>query len=94
LATDQYDLVVIDTPPIGVISDAIPLVHQSDGVLVVSRLGVSRRDRATRLMKQLWGLNANILGVVINGSEEAGRGYYGYYYAEEQPERRRTRAGR
>jgi len=81
-AEELYDLVVVDTPPIGIISDAIPLVHQVDGVVVVSRLGYSRRDRAVRLMKQLRGLSANVLGVVVNGSQEAARGYYGYYPAD------------
>ena len=79
LADGYYDLIVLDTAPIGMISDAIPLVHQVDGVLVVTRLGYSRRDRAMRLMQQLRGLSANVLGVVINGSQEARRGYYGYY---------------
>lgn len=80
-AESIYDIVIIDTPPIGVVSDPISLVHQVDGVVVISRLGRSRRDHAGRLMKQLRGLNAHVLGVVINGFETApeGYGYYGYY---------------
>jgi succinoglycan biosynthesis transport protein ExoP len=80
-AESVYDIVIIDTPPIGVVSDPISLVHQVDGVVVISRVGRSRRDHAARLMKQLRGLNAHVLGVVINGFEAApeGYGYYGYY---------------
>jgi capsular exopolysaccharide synthesis family protein len=74
-----YDIVIIDTPPIGIVSDPIPLVHQVDGVLVISRLGRSRRDHASRLLKQLRGLNAQVLGVVINGFQSNADGYYGYY---------------
>jgi succinoglycan biosynthesis transport protein ExoP len=74
-----YDLVIIDTPPIGVVSDPISLVHQVDGVIVISRLGRSRRDHAVRLMKRLRGLNAHLLGVVVNGCQTSGEGYYGYY---------------
>jgi capsular exopolysaccharide synthesis family protein len=92
-ADTMYDVVIIDTPPIGVISDAIPLVHQVDGLLVITRMLYSRRDPATRLMKRLEGLNAHILGVVINSFQrtaDASYGYYGNYPAtrgEESPRR-------
>jgi capsular exopolysaccharide synthesis family protein len=84
-ADSVYDIVIIDTPPIGVVSDAISLVHQVDGVLVISRLGRSRRDHALRLMKQLRGLNAQVLGVVINGYHSPGGDYYGYYGYTQEP---------
>jgi len=74
-----YDVVIIDTPPIGVVSDPIPLVHQVDGVLVIARLGRSRRDRAVALMKQLHGLNAHILGLVVNSFQSSAGGYSDYY---------------
>jgi capsular exopolysaccharide synthesis family protein len=87
-ADTMYSSVVIDTPPVGVVSDAIPLIHQVDGVIVISRIGYSRHDRASRLMKQLRGLNANVLGVVVN-SEKSQAGYYGGYdaYTETPPKR-------
>jgi capsular exopolysaccharide synthesis family protein len=75
-----YDIVIIDTPPIGVVSDAIPLVHQVDGLLVINRMGVSRRDHALRLMKRFAGLNAHILGVVVNSFRAPDEGDYGYYH--------------
>jgi capsular exopolysaccharide synthesis family protein len=93
-AESIYDLVIIDTPPIGVVSDAIPLVHQVDGVLVISRLGRTRRDHAVRLMKQLRGLNAHILGVVVNGAEPTVSGYYGGYTPGGSPGRRSARRAR
>jgi capsular exopolysaccharide synthesis family protein len=78
-ADTMYDLVIIDTPPIGVISDAIPLVHRVDGLLVISRMLYTRRDHAARLMKRLEGLNAHVLGVVINSYRRASDAAYGYY---------------
>ncbi len=78
-ADTMYDTIIIDTPPIGIISDAIPLVHQVDGLLVISRMNFSRRDHATRLMKRLTGLNAHMLGVVINSFRKSGDASYGYY---------------
>jgi len=79
----EYDLVVIDTPPVSVVSDAIPLLKVAGGVIAVTMLGGSSRDAATHLRKQLESLGANFLGVVINGIS-SNDGYYGsaYGYAE------------
>jgi succinoglycan biosynthesis transport protein ExoP len=96
LADATYDLIIVDTPPIGVVSDPISLVHQVDGVVLVSRLGRSRRDRAMRLRKQLRGLNAHILGVVVNGVRPEGGNYYDYagYYSHRGNGRRPRRRSR
>jgi len=87
-ADAAYDLVIIDTPPIGVVSDAIPLIHQVDGLVVISRIGVSHKDHAVRLMKRFRSLNAHMLGVVVNsfraGSDGASGGYYAYHSAAEE----------
>jgi polysaccharide biosynthesis transport protein len=80
LASSMYDIVIIDTPPIGVVSDAIPLVHQVDGLLVINRMGVSRRDHAMHLMKRFRSLNAHILGVVVNSYRAPTDSDYGYYH--------------
>jgi Mrp family chromosome partitioning ATPase len=48
-AEREYDLVVIDTPPTSVVSDAIPLVKEVSGVLVVARLGRTSKDAAAHL---------------------------------------------
>ena len=47
-AEQQYDLMVIDTPPLSAVSDAIPLISQVGGVIVVGRLGKTSRDAAAR----------------------------------------------
>ncbi len=80
---EAYDLVVIDTPPVSVVSDAIPLLSRVGGVIVVTRLGQTTREGAEHLRRQLDDLNAHTLGVVINGVTTAD-GYYGdtYGYAD------------
>jgi succinoglycan biosynthesis transport protein ExoP len=79
-AESDYDLVVIDTPPTSVVSDAIPLVKQVSGVIVVVRLRQSTREAVLHLKDQLEHLGAPTLGVVVNAlSRDAGS--YGYRYA-------------
>ena len=80
--SSRYELVVIDTPPVAVMSDAMPLIGLVSGLVIVGRLGVSTRDAAGHLREQLNRLRAPALGVVVNGTR-IGRGYgyaYGYGY--------------
>lgn len=78
-AEERYDLVVVDTPPTSVVSDAIPLIREVSGVIVVTRLGKSTRESVAQLRNQLVHLNAPTLGVVVNAFK-ADRGSYGYGY--------------
>jgi capsular exopolysaccharide synthesis family protein len=82
-AGENYELVVVDTPPLSLVADAISLLHRVDGVIVVSKLGKSVRDAAAYLRDRLLAMNAPLLGVVANGVDKPGtsEGYgYGYRY--------------
>jgi capsular exopolysaccharide synthesis family protein len=88
-ARSEYDLVVIDTPPLTAVSDAFPLLSKVDGVVIVGRVGRNRRDVAQRLHETLSGAGAPLLGVIANGFK-ARRGDYGGYgytydYASKPP---------
>jgi polysaccharide biosynthesis transport protein len=74
---EDYDLVVIDTPPIPHVADAISLLRHVDGVLITASVNSTRGPDAARLRDQLEGLDANVLGVVANGGS-AGSGYAAY----------------
>lgn len=78
--TEHFAHVIIDSPPMSVVSDAIPLVQRVSGVVVVSRVGRSTRDGARHLSQQLKNLTAPTLGVVANAVSAKGRGYYDYEY--------------
>ena len=78
-ARSTYDLVVIDTPPLTVVSDAFPLLGKVDGVIIVGRVGRNRRDVAERLHHTLASAGAPLLGVVANGLK-ASRSSYGYAF--------------
>jgi capsular exopolysaccharide synthesis family protein len=77
---EQYELVVVDTPPIAVVSDAMPLLRKVDGVVLVSQLGKNTRDAAAFLRERLVGVNAPLLGVVANGIRAKSKSAYGYGY--------------
>lgn len=79
-ARQHYELVVIDTAPLGIVADAIPLIREVDGVIVVSRVGVSTRDGAEHIRERLANLRAPVLGIVINDLRERTHSYYGYGY--------------
>jgi capsular exopolysaccharide synthesis family protein len=80
-AERRYDLVVVDTPPTSIVSDAIPIIEQVGGVIVVGRLAKTTREGAMHLRNQLRNLDAQVLGVVVNGIGSEPGGYDGYGYA-------------
>jgi succinoglycan biosynthesis transport protein ExoP len=73
----NHDMVVIDSPPLPILADTIPLVKMVSGVLVVGRINKTTRDQAQALNAQLQSLEAPVLGVVANRTRA--RRYYGYY---------------
>jgi succinoglycan biosynthesis transport protein ExoP len=77
--TTDYEMVVIDAPPVLRIADAIPLLSKIDGVLVVCQLNKTTPDEAMNLSEQLRSLDAPILGIVANRvPPRAGYARYGY----------------
>jgi receptor protein-tyrosine kinase len=77
---DLYDLVILDTPPITVVSDPIPLLSRVRGVLIVSRLRHSTRNQVRALKEQLDALGAPVVGVIVNGAPSGELDGYGYGY--------------
>ncbi|MBJ7328660.1 MAG: polysaccharide biosynthesis tyrosine autokinase [Solirubrobacteraceae bacterium] len=75
-AREDFDLVIVDTPPMTVVADAIPLLRHADGVLVVARMGATKRGALTLLREELVRLDATILGLVINGVKGGTSDYY------------------
>jgi succinoglycan biosynthesis transport protein ExoP len=94
-AEEQYSLVVVDAPPVTMVSDAIPLLTLVSGIIVVSRLGSNTRPLMKRLSEQLQRLETPALGLVANFATEHAP-HYGYpyvyhYHQQEEPTRRRFR---
>jgi Mrp family chromosome partitioning ATPase len=66
LARAQYDLVVIDTPPLTGITDAASIAAIVDGVILVVREGVTDRPELELTLRRLARVNGRIMGVVFN----------------------------
>ena len=80
-AAARFEWVIIDTPPVGFLSDANLLGAMADAALFVVRAGKSPYRLIQRALDNVG--RDRILGVVLNGVEErvdaAGYYYYGYY---------------
>ncbi len=79
--TQHHDLVVVDTPPIAHVADAVSLLRHVDGVLVAASVNSTSGPDARRLRDQLQALDARVLGVVANGGTPVG----GYGYSSTSP---------
>ncbi len=76
----QYDYIIIDTPPVLLLSDALALSTAVDGAVLVCRHQVSYISDIQRALETLKFSKANILGVVINDYKALQTGnYYGGY---------------
>jgi capsular exopolysaccharide synthesis family protein len=81
--SEMSDLVLIDTPPVLVVSDAFPLFDQVAGIVGVSRLEQTPREAITRAVEVAVSAGGRVLGMVATGAKQAGDGYgYGYAYGE------------
>jgi polysaccharide biosynthesis transport protein len=86
----KFDRVIIDSPPVGVVADAVVMATSVDGTLVVLKAGQTSRDLAKRAARQLADVNARVFGAVLNDldleNQKYGQYYYyyryGYYYGD------------
>ncbi len=78
-AKEEYDVIVIDTPPVLAVTDAQILANLADGVVLVVSSGKTERDSAKKAKELLESAKAKILGVVLN-NKKAEESHYYYYY--------------
>ena len=77
-----YDRIIIDTPPVGVVSDAVALAPKTAGVVLVVRGGKTKHDQVEKSIAALEFANAKILGVIINGGAKKQYTYKGGRYGK------------
>jgi len=87
LLRDQFDFVLIDTPPILTVTDAQILGKLVDGLVLVVQAGKTPREALAQTRELIDLLKLRTLGVVVNSLNLENHGYYnrhyyGHYYKE------------
>ena len=81
--SDRYDYVIIDTPPINIVSDSLIIIQQAEAFVMVVRAGSTKYEAFEYACDSLKNLDIDLDGVIINGSSQKlgyySRGKYGYY---------------
>ncbi|MGN1188098.1 MAG: tyrosine-protein kinase family protein, partial [Lachnospiraceae bacterium] len=79
---EKYDVIFVDLPPLGIVSDALALVDIATAYILVVREKVTKFEREKMIVQKLEPLNANICGFVYNGismkSPDYNYRHYGY----------------
>lgn len=87
-AASEYDLVVLDAPPLLGFAEPLQMATAADGVLVVARAGQTSRKAVASVLATLTRLRAHVVGVVLNEvHKELSESYYyyGYYRSYYRP---------
>jgi capsular exopolysaccharide synthesis family protein len=84
---EQADIVVLDTTPILVVSDAFPLLDQVSGVVALAKVNQTPRPAIRRMLEIIAsaGGEARVLGLVATGTDRADAYAYGYGYGYGRP---------
>tara|TARA_R100001143_G_C3359955_1_gene134826 strand:- start:4238 stop:6679 length:2442 start_codon:yes stop_codon:yes gene_type:complete len=77
---ENYDYVLIDTPPFGVITDAAPLIQRcADGVVLVTKFGHTQANELNYTIENLEMVHANIIGTILTAYDHKESADYYYY---------------
>lgn len=78
---ENFDYIILDTPPVQAVTDSQILSTKADGTILVVRAEKTKKDSVENAIGLLNKVNANIIGTVLNGVDN-GRNKYYYYYGE------------
>ena len=78
-AEREYDLVVIDSPPLLGFAEPLEIAALADSVIIVARAGRTNRTAVASVVEQLKRVRANIIGIVLNGVRADMSSQYYYY---------------
>ncbi|NWF98329.1 MAG: polysaccharide biosynthesis tyrosine autokinase [Nitrospirae bacterium] len=76
----DFNFIIVDTPPVLGIADPLIVSHQTDGVIIIVRSGKTAKYNIKETKRILEGVNAKILGVILNSVNQSTMKYSYYYY--------------
>jgi tyrosine-protein kinase Etk/Wzc len=81
----QYDIVIIDTPPVLAVTDAAVIGHQVGTCLMVVRFGLNQQREIALAKQRLEQNGVEVKGAIFNGVQKRSGGHYAYTYYEYLP---------
>lgn len=102
---EKFDYIIVDLPPVNIVSDALSISNYLTGVVLVVRADHTEKKELERCFRQLKLSNVNVLGCVINGATQSGGSYgkyrkyryykyYRYYYKNEYKTHTHSKEGK
>lgn len=79
---EHFDYIIIDLPPVNIVSDAMSISNLITGMIVVIRESFTSKKDLEQCFRQIELSNVNVLGCVLNGSENGGGAYNRYRYSK------------
>ncbi|MGN0144354.1 MAG: CpsD/CapB family tyrosine-protein kinase [Clostridium sp.] len=83
LFRDEFDIIILDSAPIGVVTDAQILSTKVDGTILVTRAERTKRESVIEAKNSLDKVGANVLGVVLHSARNV-KGKFYYYYGHDE----------
>ncbi len=84
LLRERYDYIILDTPPVNIVTDAMVLSRLTDGIVVVARADVANKEAVRRALRSFHSAGVRVLGVVLNGKKIERKRDYGYGHYDKQ----------
>jgi receptor protein-tyrosine kinase len=79
---ERFDYVLVDAPPVQLVSDPTIIATQGDAVLLVLDAQNTRKGAVRQAVRSMEAVGANVLGTVMNNVKLSRAGYYGYGYGQ------------
>lgn len=79
---NQYQIIIIDTPPARFVSDALELAPHTDGVIIVCKSSVTKKEDMFQVIEQLRMSRSPIIGTILNNDKE--KLEHQYYYSKKE----------
>ena len=76
---EHYDCVFIDTPPVNIVTDATVFSQKATGYVIIVKTDTTNVPELKTTVSTLQGINANILGFILNDANSEKKKYYSYY---------------